>query len=55
MGDVITVTDIRIGVTADAVVQGVERSVSEAGDEMVLTLGYSQPTLHDLLKRKAGK
>ncbi len=55
LGDVITVTDNRIGVTADAVVQGVERSVSEAGDEMVLTLGYSQPTLHDLLKRKAGK
>ena len=55
LGDTITVIDQRLGVTVDAVVQGVERSVSEAGEGMVLTLGYGQPTLYDILKRKAGK
>mgnify|MGYP001102300984 CR=1 FL=1 len=54
LGDIITVIDERMGVTADAVVQGVERSVGEDGDSMVLTLGYSQPTIYDVL-RKAGK
>lgn len=54
LGDTITVIDERIGVTADAVVQGVERAVSEEGESMVLTLGYSQPTIYDVL-RKAGK
>ena len=54
LGDTITVIDERMGVTADAVVQGVERSVGEDGDSMVLTLGYSQPTIYDVL-RKAGK
>ncbi len=54
LGDTITVTDERLGVTADAVVQGVERAVSEEGESMVLTLGYSQPTIYDVL-RKAGK
>lgn len=53
-GDTITVIDERMGVTADAVVQGVERSVGEDGDSMVLTLGYSQPTIYDVL-RKAGR
>lgn len=54
LGDTITVIDERLGVTADAVVQGVERSVGENGEGMVLTLGYSQPTIYDIL-RKAGK
>jgi len=53
-GDTITVIDERMGVTADAVVQGVERAVGEDGESMVLTLGYSQPTIYDVL-RKAGK
>lgn len=54
LGDTITVIDERLGVTADAVVQGVERAVGEDGESMVLTLGYSQPTIYDVL-RKAGK
>ena len=54
VGDTITVIDERLGVTADAVVQGVERAVGEDGESMVLTLGYSQPTIYDVL-RKAGK
>lgn len=55
LGDTITVTDERLGVTIDAVVQAVERSVSRKGEDMTLTLGYSMPTLHDILKRKAVK
>lgn len=54
LGDTITVTDDRLGITADAVVQGVQRSVGE-GESMILTLGYGQPTIYDILKRKAGK
>lgn len=54
LGDTITVIDERLGVTADAVAQGVERAVGEDGESMVLTLGYSQPTIYDVL-RKAGK
>lgn len=54
LGDTITVIDERMGVTADAVVQGVERAVGEDGESMILTLGYSQPTIYDVL-RKAGK
>lgn len=54
LGDTITVIDERMGVTADAVVQGVERAVGEDGKSMVLTLGYSQPTIYDVL-RKAGR
>lgn len=52
LGDTITVTDERLGITVDAVVQGVERSVSAAGESLTLTLGYGQPTIFDKLKRK---
>lgn len=55
LGDTITVTDERLGVTVDAVVQGAERSVSEAGEKLTLTLGYEEPTIYRLLRRKAGK
>jgi len=55
LGDTITVTDERLGITADAVVQGAERSVSEAGEKLTLTLGYEEPTIYRLLRRKAGK
>ena len=54
LGDTITVIDERMGVTADAVVQGVERAVGEDGESMVLTMGYSQHTIYDVL-RKAGR
>ena len=54
MGDTITVVDDRLGVTANATVQGVTRSVSRDGESMELTLGYGQPTIYDILKRKAG-
>lgn len=54
LGDTITAIDDRLGVTVNAVVQGVTRSVSREGEHMELTLGYGQPTLYDILKRKAG-
>ncbi len=55
LGDTITVTDERLGVSVDAVVQGVERSVSRDGESMSLILGYAQPTLYERLQRKAAK
>lgn len=55
LGDTITAIDQRLGVTVDAVVQGVNRSDSADGKGMVLTLGYSQPTAYDILKRKADR
>lgn len=55
LGDTITVTDERLGITVDAVVHGVERSVSSEGESLTLTFGYGQPTIYDILKRKAAK
>lgn len=55
LGDIITVTDERLGVTVDAVVQGAQRSVGSGAEGLTLTLGYGQPTIYDVLKRKAGK
>jgi len=52
LGDTITVTDERLGVSAAAVVQGMERAVSRGEESLILTLGYGQPTLYDKLKRK---
>ncbi len=53
LGDTITVTDERLGLSVSAVVEGVERSVGKNGEDMILTLGYGLPTISDRL-RKAG-
>lgn len=55
LGDTITVIDDKLGVTANAVAQGVTRSVGRNGETMELTLGYGSPTAYDILKRKADK
>lgn len=55
LGDTITAIDENLGVSIDAVVQGVQRSVSGTEEGLTLTLGNGQPTLHDILKRKAEK
>lgn len=55
LGDTITVTDERLSVTLNAVVQTAERAVSKEGESLTLTLGFGQPTLYDRLKRKAVK
>lgn len=55
LGDKITVEDRRLGVTADAVVTAARYSISREGEQMELTLGYTQPTLHQILKRKEEK
>lgn len=55
LGDTITVIDETLGVTADAVVQGLTRSIGRNGETMELTLGYGQPTAYDILKRKADR
>ena len=54
LGDTITVIDERLGVTVDAVLPGVQRSVSKNGESLTFALGYGQPTIYDILKRKAG-
>lgn len=55
LGDAITMADERLNIAVDAVVRGVERSVSAQGENLALTLGYGEPTIYDILKRKAGK
>lgn len=55
LGDTITCIDERLGIIVDAVVEDVKRSGGKGGETLSLVLGYSMPTLHDILKRKAGK
>lgn len=55
LGDTITVTDERLGVTVDAVVYGVERASGREGESLSLILGCSRPTLYERLRRKAEK
>lgn len=55
LGDIITAIDDRLGITADAVVQGVSRSVVGEKETLTLALGYEQPTPYDILRRKADK
>lgn len=52
LGDTITVTDERLGITVDAVVEGVERSVGKNGEDFMLTLGYSLPTLSEKQRKR---
>ena len=55
LGDTITVADERLGITVNAVVGGVERSVSSQGESLSLNFGYGQPTIYDKLQRKADR
>lgn len=55
LGDKITAIDERLGITVDAVVHGVQRSVSGEIETLNLTLGYDQPTIGTLLRRKEDK
>lgn len=53
LGDTVTVTDERLGVSADAVVTAARHTVGENGRTLTLTFGAAPPTLHEVL-RKAG-
>ena len=55
LGDRITVSDRRLGVTVGALVTGAEYTVSRDGRELTLTLGYGQPTVYEKLSRKEDK
>lgn len=55
LGDTITVTDRQLGVTVEAVVTGAEYADTADGQSMNLTLGYSQPTLPQIIARKEDK
>lgn len=53
LGDTITMIDANLGVTVDAVVQGVTHSVSREGEQTEFTFGYGQPTIYDTLRKAA--
>lgn len=53
LGDTLTAIDKRLGITVDALVEGMEYSFVDGVEDLVLTLGYSSPTPYDIL-RKAG-
>lgn len=53
LGDTITMIDENLGVTVDAVVQGVTHSVSREGEQTEFTFGYGQPTIYDTLRKAA--
>lgn len=55
LGDRITVSDRRLGVTVQALVTAAEYTVSREGRGLSLTLGYSQPTVYEKLARKEDK
>lgn len=55
LGDTITAIDERLGITTDAVVQAVMHTVSKDGESLTPTFGYGQPSIFDILKRKADK
>lgn len=55
LGDTITATDDRLAVSANAVAEGVTRAASREGESMELELGYGQPTIFDILRRKEDK
>lgn len=55
LGDTITATDDRLGVSADAVVEGRTCAVSRDGDSVEFEMGYGQPTIFDIMRRKAEK
>lgn len=52
LGDTITLIDESLGITVDAVVTAVQRSITDQGEEMVFTFGYSQPTIYEKLRRR---
>lgn len=55
LGDTITATDDRLFVSADAVVEGRTCAVSRKGESVEFEMGYGQPTVFDILRRKAEK
>ena len=54
LGDIITVTDERLGITCDAVVEGRRCIITKDEENVSFIFGYGQPTLTDILRRKAG-
>ena len=55
LGDIITITDELLGVTCDAVVEGRRCIVTKDEENVSFIFGYGQPTITDILRRKAGK
>ena len=55
LGDTVTVLDRRLGITVDAIVEGIRTHIDGNGEGLELILGFSQATLADLLRRKVDK
>lgn len=55
LGDTITATDDRLGVSAGAIAEGAAHAVSRDGETAELQMGYGQPTIFDIMKRKVDK
>ena len=55
LGDIVTVTDEKLGITCDAIVEGRRCIVTKDEENVSFIFGYKQPTLTDILRRKAGK
>lgn len=55
LGDIITVTDERLGITCDAVVEGRRCIITKDEENVSFIFGYGQPTLTEILRRKAGR
>lgn len=54
LGDTITITDERLGLTVDAIVTAVQRSMTRDGETLTFTFGYSAPTVYDKLRKAVG-
>lgn len=52
LGDTITAIDKKLGITVDALVEGVEYSYVDGVESLTLTLGYSSPTIYDRLRKE---
>lgn len=51
LGDTITVSDERLGLSINAVVTAVTRGVTRNGETLSLTLGYSKPTIKRYIRK----
>lgn len=52
LGDTITLIDEQLGLSVDAIVTAVQRSVTREGEALEFTFGYDVPTVYDIIKRR---
>ena len=52
LGDTITLIDEKLGLSIDAIVTAVQRSVTSLGETIQFTFGYHVPTVYEMIKRR---